>query len=287
MSWWIKIHRQIRDNVLFKENRTFSKFEAWLDILMDCNFKKWEMLLWYEIHKINVWSYVTSKEKLCKKYKWSKVKLNNFLRFLESNKMLSQKTIWKWTHKATELCALNYAKYQVEWPNSDTMGDPQATFEWPQYKKVKKVKNVKKKTNELYKPPKVKLFEESSFEYRISKFFLSDLISRWIASVIYQLTKKTELDIIESWAWVVSKMMRIDKLSEKQIKFLIEFTIKDDFWSTIILSMEKFRKKNSEGIPYYVILVWKIKDSWALKKETSQMSEEEALVEAKKRWLIK
>jgi len=145
---------------------------------------------------------------------------------------------------------------------------------------------IQDSTLQKYKPPKVKLFEESSFEYSISKFFLSNLISRWVSSVIYQLTKKSELDIIYSWAWIVDKMIRIDNLTPDQIKYIVEFTTKDEFWSKTILSMEKFRKKNKEWIPYFVVIIWKIKDSWELKKDTSQMSWDEALEEAKRRWLV-
>lgn len=120
--WYIKLHRQIQENMLFQEKRTFSKFEAWIDILLECNFKQWEFLLWYDIIEIPIWSYITSKVKMQAKYNWSRKKLDNYIRLLESQKMLLVKTVWKGTHKATQLFVLKYTQYQVEEKWKDTQG---------------------------------------------------------------------------------------------------------------------------------------------------------------------
>ncbi|MBT3853296.1 hypothetical protein HOF65_04910 [bacterium] len=105
------------------------------------------------------------------------------------------------------------------------------------------------------KPSNFSNFKEESFEYSISKIFLQDLINRQVASVLYSLKTKSEDDIIQIWASEVSRMLRVDKLTPDQVRYVVEFTIQDDFRSTVILSMMKFRKKNSDKIPYFVVII--------------------------------
>jgi len=38
MSGWIKVHRKVQDHWIFKEQREFSRFEAWLDMLLCLSF---------------------------------------------------------------------------------------------------------------------------------------------------------------------------------------------------------------------------------------------------------
>lgn len=113
-TWFIKIHRQIKDNVLFQEKRVFSKFEAWMDILMSCNFKEGEFLLWYDVIKIQPWEYLTSKVKLRQKYWWGEQKLNNFFKLLTSSWQASIKTVWKSRDKASLISVINWGKYQTD-----------------------------------------------------------------------------------------------------------------------------------------------------------------------------
>ncbi|EOB0633766.1 DNA replication protein DnaD, partial [Staphylococcus aureus] len=40
MTGWISIDRSIQNHWLFKEKRTFSKFEAWIYLLMEANHSK-------------------------------------------------------------------------------------------------------------------------------------------------------------------------------------------------------------------------------------------------------
>ncbi|MFE0296262.1 hypothetical protein [Priestia megaterium] len=42
---WISIHRKIRDHDFFREKRTFSYFEAWIDLLLLASHKNHTILL--------------------------------------------------------------------------------------------------------------------------------------------------------------------------------------------------------------------------------------------------
>lgn len=149
--WYIKLHRRIKENTLFQEKRTFSKFEAWIYILLSCNFEKWEFLLWYDILEIEAWSFVSSKVKLRKVFNWGEQKINNFFNLLEKKNMISQKTVWKSRDKATLISVINWGKYQID--QCTNQGSNQGTtkvrprFDQGQYKKDKK--NKKEKNNSI------------------------------------------------------------------------------------------------------------------------------------------
>lgn len=169
-----------------------------------------------------------------------------------------------------------------EWPGTVPPSDPAPVMKWNEVKcSVMKCNEMKW----ISKPLKIKIFEGDSFEYSCSKFFLDDLVSRQVPSILYQLTQKTEDSILQARAVEVSNMLRLDWLTHDQIREIIKFTVQDEFWSTVILSMNKFRKKK-DWIPYFITIINKIKDSWWFKKDTSQMSWDEALAEAKRRWLV-
>lgn len=137
---YIKIHRQIQDNPFYKEKRTFSKFEAWFDILISCNFSKWDFLLWYEVYEIHPWELITSKVKLCKKYNWSDKKLNNFLSFLEKKEMIKIKIVWKGRDKGSLIHVINWGRYQLEGGTREGTEEVQGRDKSGQYKKEKKEK---------------------------------------------------------------------------------------------------------------------------------------------------
>lgn len=215
--WYIKLHRQIKENILFQEKRTFSKFEAWIDILMSCNFVKWEFLLWYEVYEIEVWSFITSKVKLQKKYGWSKVKLNNFLELLEKQNMIHQKTVWKWNHKATQLFVNNYSKYQYdipkEWPSNEPKEDPKKTLSEPQYKKDNKYK----KDNNIYKWDKshwdINEELEKFINYWNNTFWEKRKVTHDLLDSYKTLRKKYTKE--ELWSWA-NKYFTDKKDTEKQ-----------------------------------------------------------------------
>ena len=153
------------------------------------------------------------------------------------------------------------------------------------YKEVNKNKNI---SNKIYIP-------QNSFFYEISKRFLDFQISQNVHQILFlikntaskiknsdfpfekysfedlkdwELNKnefKEELAkiiIINNWAEEAEKLKRIDKYTEEQIEFVFEFTKQDEFWKNQILSVKKFREKNKNNIPYFVVMIDKIKEKY-------------------------
>lgn len=46
---WISLHRSVTDHWLFDEDRKFSKFEAWIDLLLMVNHTDKKMMLGNEL----------------------------------------------------------------------------------------------------------------------------------------------------------------------------------------------------------------------------------------------
>lgn len=118
--------------------------------------------------------------------------------------------------------------------------------------------NNKSNNNSITVKPKV--FTEESFEYIISKRFLDYHLEDQTPSILYIVTNKWKYEILNKWADEIRKLKDIDNYSETQIKYIIDFTLQDDFWKNQILSIEKFRKKK-DGVTYFVKMIDKAKEN--------------------------
>lgn len=105
------------------------------------------------------------------------------------------------------------------------------------------------------KKSEIKIYDDSSFEYKICKYFIEKHLELKTPSFLYLYKENWEQKLIQKWSDEIRKMKEIDKYTEEQIKYIIKYLFENDFWREQILSMEKFRKKNKEKIPYFVVLI--------------------------------
>lgn len=103
---WIKLHRKIQDHWIYQEERTFSRYESWLDLIMLANHKDNKTLIDGELITVEKGSFITSKRKLSIRWKWSNTKVDNFLKLLEQDGMIEQKSDTKKT-------VVTIVKYEV------------------------------------------------------------------------------------------------------------------------------------------------------------------------------
>lgn len=97
MTGWISIDRSIQNHWLFKEKRTFSKFEAWIYILMEANHSEAKVPIGNQIVTVERGQRLTSILTLSDLFNWSRFKVKTFLDLLESDGMLEVKTTSKYT----------------------------------------------------------------------------------------------------------------------------------------------------------------------------------------------
>lgn len=104
---WIKLHRKIQDHWIYQEDRVFSRYEAWLDLIMLANHKDNKSLIDGELVTVKKGSLITSKRKLSDRWKWSNTKTDNFLKLLEQDGMITHKS----DTKKTVITVVNYEVY--------------------------------------------------------------------------------------------------------------------------------------------------------------------------------
>lgn len=141
---WIKVHRQIKEHYLFKEKRVFSKFEAWIDILLMANHADNRFMLGNELIEIKKGQFITSELKLMHNWNWSKSKVRAFLSLLQKDSMI----VLTSDKKKTTLTIVKYSDYQVSETTKEPQEDHKKTTKRPQKDTNKNDNNLKNDNNE-------------------------------------------------------------------------------------------------------------------------------------------
>ena len=139
MSGWIKIHRRLKDNIIWQRD---DYLKGWLTILFEVNHEPQDVLIGSQ--KIpcdrgeKLYSLQTWRDKLG--FGWSLQKVRTFFSLLESENMIKIEGL----HKTTRLSVCNYSTYQDEQHANNTP----TTRQQQQYKNDKNEKN--KHIDEIY-----------------------------------------------------------------------------------------------------------------------------------------
>lgn len=110
MTGWISLHRSIQKHWLFEEKRKFSRFEAWIDILMMVNHTDNKIMHDGDLITVKRGQRITSLRQLGERWSWSITKVDKYLKILESDGMLDVKK----DTKKTVLTVVSYDDYQDE-----------------------------------------------------------------------------------------------------------------------------------------------------------------------------
>ena len=148
---WIKVHRSITECFIWTD-KPFDKARAWIDLLLLVCHKDKKILIDGKPFTVSRGSYLISRGKLAERWGWSLKKLDNYLRVLESEEMVTTFS----TKKGIVITIANYDKFQVQGTTEDTVEDTtqdtledipeeiaEDTAEDRQKKELKNVKNDK------------------------------------------------------------------------------------------------------------------------------------------------
>jgi len=137
---WIKLHRKIRTNGLWPNNKKYSPLEAWLDLLLSANHNGNKILVDGNIITIKRGEFITSILKLSERWGWHRTTTKKFLTTLENEKMLTQKC----TTKYTSITIVNYELYQGDCTTECTNSVQQNVQQNVHKQECKELKNEKK-----------------------------------------------------------------------------------------------------------------------------------------------
>lgn len=224
---WISIHRQLQNHWLWGD-KPFSKGQAWVDLLLSANHEDCKFLLGGQLIEAKKGDVITSELKLMERWGWSKSKVRAFLETLENESMIVKKA----DKKKTTLSLVNYRVWQDSQTAEKPPKDHRETTEGPLKDTINNVNNSNN-TNNIYSRPQNK--------------FADDSIELILACELYNLilvnNPKARKPNLQSWAADVDRMIRIDKRSEEDIRALITWSQKDNFWKGNILSTSALRKQ--------------------------------------------
>lgn len=110
MEGWIKLYRKLQESWIWKEKRKFSKFEAWLDILLKANHKDTKAMINGKVIIVKSGSFITSEVKLAEDWKWDRKTVRKFLSILQNEKMIQKNATTEYTRISIE----NWNLYQNE-----------------------------------------------------------------------------------------------------------------------------------------------------------------------------
>ena len=110
MEGWIKLHRKLQDNFIWKDGRVFSKAEAWIDILMEAQHdeKQFKTMIKNTVITCNRGQSIKSIQTWADRWTWNKSAVQRFLKLLKREKMITLENL----KKTTRLTVCNYKTYQ-------------------------------------------------------------------------------------------------------------------------------------------------------------------------------
>lgn len=119
---WVSIHRSILDNSLWTKER-FTRGQAWVDLILNANHK--ENTVWIKGSTIQVkrGEQIRSKVTLSKTWGWNERTVTKFLKTLENEGMITQKS----TNQTTHITICKYNDFQDVSVNSTEQSTEQHT----------------------------------------------------------------------------------------------------------------------------------------------------------------
>ena len=157
MSGWIKLHRTIKDNWIYFEKRKFSKFEAWIDLLLTVNYADNEVMIKGKIYNVKRGESVLSLDSWSSRWGWDKSATRRFFNLLKKEGMIELQS----DNITTHLTICNYDSYQSERHSDDTQTTFKRNANDTQTTPIKEEEEIKEEKEE----------KELSLEYEFELFW--------------------------------------------------------------------------------------------------------------------
>src|SRR5699024_1503083 len=149
MHGWIKLHRRIQNHWIYQEDRVFSRYEAWIDLIMMANHAAKRILVDNDLISVDKGQLITSIRRLCDKWKWSNTKVINFLKLLEQDSMIKFESDTKKT--VINICNYNlYHDTENEDNDTETTRKHNKNISKKQQKSDKNANSTKNEKNERH-----------------------------------------------------------------------------------------------------------------------------------------
>ena len=143
---WIKVYRSISQHWLWQD-KPFTKGQAWIDILMECNHAEKKVNIKNDIIICERGESLNSLETWAKRWGWDKSRVRRFIKLLETDTMV----VLKSTQQSTHLKVINYSIYNDNRNGKRNTDETQMKRKRNAVDTKQEVKNEKNEKN-IYKP---------------------------------------------------------------------------------------------------------------------------------------
>lgn len=138
---FLKLNRKFFNNPLWKEDRVYSKAEAWLDLVSSAWIDAGSTFINGKDIEVLRGELPAARRYLEKRWNWGSTKVNNFLSYLKRNKMITTKQ----TNGQTIIKLVKYEVYNDSQTTKQTNDKPRTN------QRQTKVKNIKERKEVFYK----------------------------------------------------------------------------------------------------------------------------------------
>jgi DNA replication protein DnaD len=218
---YILIHRSLGDHWLWEEKRVFSRAEAWLDMLMECNHSERDVLIGGMLIKCKRGESLNSISTWAERWKWNKSKVVRFFVLLENENMIQQMP----SPKSKHIRVCKYDSYQA-----NRNGDEIKT------KSKRNQNEIKTKTNKQLKQLKQLETIKSSNELPHKSNAFKETWADWIQH-------RKEIKKPLTHTTIQRQFKELEDLTEKESIARIEQSIKNS-WAGLFPTKENHSQKN-------------------------------------------
>ena len=148
---WIKLNRSITDHWLWSSGETFSRGQAFIDLLLMAAYADHPVMSQGKKIDLKRGSMVTSIRYLADRWRWSKDKTMHFLNDLEADGTIEKVS----DTKRTVLTIVNYDKYQGLVTSDRTQNGRKTDADRTQNGQTKESKEGKRNISNIFVPPTV------------------------------------------------------------------------------------------------------------------------------------
>ncbi len=148
---WIKLNRSITDHWLWSSGETFSRGQAFIDLLLMAAYADHPVMSQGKKIDLKRGSMVTSIRYLADRWRWSKDKTMHFLNDLEADGTIEKSS----DTKRTVLTIVNYDKYQGLVTSDRTQNGRKTDADRTQNGQTKESKEGKRNISNIFVPPTV------------------------------------------------------------------------------------------------------------------------------------
>jgi hypothetical protein len=255
LSNFIPISRMLFIHPFWKEKRTFSKLEAWLDLIVSARFEESEATELIDGKMIS-WKrgqFPASLRYLAERWQWSKTKVNNFIRLLENEQMIERLS----AGGQTVLSLKNYEEYN---------GRQRLTHsKEPQYNNIAERKDITMDKRRTMK---------GRARDKINKDNKEEDILYGATAPVHSQEDKTKFKAFEEWILKNAPKVATMKQPFTIVQYIkLRKTLPKDQVKDLLLGMQNYSplmKKNDSA--YLTILNWAKRDYKQLKPANNAIS---------------